>query len=228
MVNKLSQMMHRRFMPIMIIALVLLVVGYAFIPLKLLLPWEKSGQAHHFLLDHTKIPQELSGKKITLKKFNFSHFPDFHLAYSEVVQQALNVPVTKQYQESLIYLKNKLNRLHAGELMIYSIFDNKKNKLIGSIEICTYHPDQAGQLSCWLNEQYWGEGRMQEALKLISLAYFSLTQEDAYTAVVDATNSRALTSLTRFGFETVKAPHTTESSKEIFLQFHKNKLQEMN
>src|SRR5438093_1246840 len=56
----------------------------------------------------------------------------------------------------------------------------------------------------WLNEGYWGGGRAQEALNLITKTYFRLKpKETSYIAHVRLWNKRGYQALKKGGFEDV-------------------------
>ncbi len=81
----------------------------------------------------------------------------------------------------------------------YCIFDVQCNTLIGAIEIrdaCEF----AGQLYCWIHEDYWGTGYFQQALQLAAREYFARTSERFFTAHVDIDNMRSYHALRKAGF----------------------------
>lgn len=97
------------------------------------------------------------------------------------------------------YINDRLVQLRKQDVFFYCIFDNTDNCLIGAIEI----RDQqqcAGQLYSWLNERYWGGGRYQESLDLITKVYFKHANVSYYTARVDVKNKRSYYALKKYGF----------------------------
>jgi RimJ/RimL family protein N-acetyltransferase len=191
--------------------------------------------------------ENLVGEIVTLKILDKSYFQDYASMFSEKVKEFLHV----QHDESEIeYLENRLE----NKSFFYCIFlnekvdgkgkerrdisgkdthlkfgdidqNNKAGKLIGAIEIREL-TESDGQLYSWINENYWGSGAYQEALKLISKKYFetcNLKNTCAgsigcdnngnfgsssngnvrckyYTANVDAENLRSYYALKKFGF----------------------------
>lgn len=139
---------------------------------------------------------EIKGDLVTLRLLSKDHFADYAHMFSPTVRHALQVPTV---DNELTYLHERLSKVRQGSTLFYCVFDNSQNKLIGAIEI----RDQAhypGQLYCWLNEQFWGGGRYQEALHLAARTYFQSTQERFFTARVDITNQRSYQALRKCGF----------------------------
>lgn len=161
-------------------------------------------------MDLDSINGNLVGEIVTLKILDRSYFQDYANMFSAKVKEFLHV----QHDESEIkYLETRLE----NHSFFYCIFLNTENKLIGAIEIRDL-TESDGQLYSWVNENYWGSGAYQEALKLISKKYFetcNLKNIDAvnvgcgsngnirckyYTANVDAENLRSYYALKKFGF----------------------------
>ena len=87
-----------------------------------------------------------------------------------------------------------------GNQLHYLIYDNPTNKIIGSVEIRELDNINPGQLGCWVNENYWGGGRFQEALHLINKTYFKLKPKaDSYIAHVRLWNDRSYRALKKYG-----------------------------
>ncbi len=64
----------------------------------------------------------------------------------------------KQY-----FLTRPLKGLPVG----YAIVDTKKDKMIGTIDFHTKHPDGSYEIGFCLNKDYWGQGIMTKALRKI-------------------------------------------------------------
>jgi len=104
-----------------------------------------------------------------------------------------------------------IDQLHAemekerrGLMLHYCIFDTKDDILIGSLEIRDKNAYDPGQFGCWLNEKYWGGGRIQEAIKLITKTYFRLhPNETSFIAHVRLWNKRSYAALKKAGFQEV-------------------------
>jgi RimJ/RimL family protein N-acetyltransferase len=84
-------------------------------------------------------------------------------------------------------------------LFFYCIFDTVTKKLIGAIEIRS-RDEMAGQLYCWIHENYWGLGHFQQALTGAAQDYFDKTYDRFFTAHVDVTNLRSYAALRKAGF----------------------------
>ena len=66
------------------------------------------------------------------------------------------------------------------------------------------NPENVGQLCCWLNEHYWGGGRIREAIKLIAQEYFRVKKDEkSFNAQVEMWNVRSYYALKKAGFELV-------------------------
>jgi len=152
----------------------------------------------------TQVPQEVAGKIVTLKTLKEDYFVDFHNMYSKTVRKALEYPETTTLGYIIDYLHGEMERDRKGEQLMYCIFDNKDNKLIGSLEVREKNDIDPGQFGCWLNENYWGGGRMQEAIKLITNVYFRLKpHEKSFIAHVRVWNKRSYFALKKAGFKEV-------------------------
>jgi len=61
--------------------------------------------------------------------------------------------------------------MNAGNVFFFVIIYKQTNKLKGAVTIRDPQV-YAGQLHSWINEQFWGHNRYQEALKLLSDYFF--------------------------------------------------------
>ena len=169
--------------------------------------------AKQLVVPHKTIsyPEEIVGKIITLKKLKLRHAYEYYSMFSPTVRKGLEFPqkVTFSYVE--YHVREYVKGINQNKLIAYTIWDNKDEKLIGSIKITNEnHPDIVdwGQLSMWLNENYWGGGRIQEALILISRAYFKAQPKaEGYVAHVREWNVRSQKSMEKFGFEKISDHH---------------------
>lgn len=151
-----------------------------------------------------KVPEEVKGRIITLRSLKEDYFLDFHNMYSSTVRKALEQTETTTLGHMIDYLHGEMEHDRKGEQLMYCIFDNKDNKLVGSLEIREKNSRDPGQFGCWINEQYWGGGRIQEAIKLITKTYFRLkTHEKSYIAHVRVWNKRSYHALKKAGFQEV-------------------------
>lgn len=152
----------------------------------------------HVQVEH---PDVVRGEIITLKRLKEKYFIDYHTMFSPIVRKDLEFPERITLDYTIRFLKDEMRKDAAGQTLWYCIFDNLDDKLIGYIEIREFREDDVGQLGCWLNEKYWGQGRIQEALKLISRLYFSLRPHDHYIAHVRLWNKRSYKALKKFGLK---------------------------
>lgn len=138
---------------------------------------------------------ELCGNKVVLRLLSHFYFPEYLCMFSPTVRMALHVSDT---QSELCYLKERLIKMHDGKTLFYCIFDKQADQLVGGIEI---RDDQIhrGQLYSWMNEDFWGGGRYQEALALASQEYFKSFNALFFNAHVDIVNQRSYHALRKFG-----------------------------
>ncbi|MFA5307467.1 MAG: GNAT family N-acetyltransferase [Candidatus Babeliales bacterium] len=149
----------------------------------------------------TRPPEEIKGKIITLRTLKKDYFIDYHNAFSTMVRQNLEFPEFITLDYTLKYLQDQLDKAQKGKILLYCIFDNKDNKLIGEIEIREKNDEDPGQFGWWINEAYWGGGRAQEALKLIANIYFRLKpHEKGFIAHVRLWNKRGYHAIKKAGF----------------------------
>ena len=100
------------------------------------------------------------------------------------------------------------------------IFDNKDDKLIGSISIREKKPKEPGQFSTWLNEKYWGGGRLAEAVKLITVEYFKLTNVDSFNAHIEMWNLRSYYALKKAGFKFIDLYYPEGQPPRYIFEFY--------
>lgn len=160
------------------------------------------GAKQPFYAHINAVPENIKGNVVTLKQLKEENFIDFHNIFSSIVRKNLEFPEHITLSYTINYLKEEMQKARTGKMLWYGIFDNKENKLIGSIEIRDLNDTDPGQLGCWINEHYWGKGRFQEALDLISKAYFQLKpNEKQYIAHVRLWNKRSYYALKKYGFK---------------------------
>ena len=182
-------------------ALIISVAGIIYLP-KLILPKE----SYQFSKPDGRAT-EIKGEVITLKRLQHAYFENLFKMCTPKARAPLyfHFPFTiKNYTN---YLNKQLSSEAANRTLFYIIFDNNDDKPIGSVEIRAKRtdvpekdPKNVGQLSCWLNENYWGGGRIREALKLINKEYFRLNDVKNYTAHVEMWNIRSYYALEKAGF----------------------------
>ncbi len=139
--------------------------------------------------------KEIMGNHIVLRQLSSVYYTEYIDMFSLQVQSLLHASA----QGELDYLQERLEKMEEEKTFFYCIFSTENNKLIGAIEIRNEH-ESAGQLYIWLNEQYWGAGLYQEAIRLCSQEYFKHTNKPFFTAHVDISNRRSYLALKKCGF----------------------------
>ncbi len=190
---------NNKFLAVGIIAILLLSpIGIWFFTHKII------KQHKHISEPLTIMPDQVPGKVITLKKLEEKYIIDYHNAFSNIVRQNLEFPRFITLEYTIRFIQYELRKMAEGKTLLYMIFDNKDDKLIGSVQIKEKNDYDPGQLACWVNEQYWGGGRFQEALELITKTYFQLHPEaDHYIAHVRLWNKRSYHALKKFGLKEI-------------------------
>lgn len=149
-------------------------------------------------------PEEIKGKIVTLRQLKEEHYLDYHHMFSNIVRKNLEFPEFITLSYTIKYLQDEQRKAEEGKMLHYCIFDNKDNTLIGAIEIREKNESDPGQFGWWINEAYWGGGRAQEALQLITKTYFKLKpHEKSYITHVRLWNERSYRALKKGGFEDV-------------------------
>jgi RimJ/RimL family protein N-acetyltransferase len=152
--------------------------------------------------------EEVKGSLITLKLMTDEHIVDLHNAFTSIVRKGIEFPPHITLGYSVHYLRSLMKNHRDGKTLLYTIFDNKDQKPIGLIEIREYDPTDVGQMGCWLNDNYWGGGRIQEAVKLISRTYFRLHPERShYVCWVRMWNQRSYKAMKKAGFVEIGAKY---------------------
>lgn len=158
--------------------------------------------SHYSVL--TAPPEELKGKLVTLRPLTEKLYIDYHNMFSNLVRKNLEFPEHVTLGYTIRYLQDEQKKAAEGKMLHYCIFDNKDNKLIGALEIRDLNDVDPGQFGWWINESYWGGGRAQEALDMITKTYFRLKpQEKSFIAHVRLWNKRGYQALKKYGFQDV-------------------------
>ena len=153
------------------------------------------------ILDQSKRNNTLSGKIVTLRTLREDYIEAYHDMFSADVRKGLSFTAAVDDEDYTIgYITWTLSRQAKGELMSYAIFDNVDNVLVGAIEIRSHHSTDPGQLGCWINDNYRGGGRIQEAIKLITNEYFRMTNAPVVSAFVEPFNKRSYKAMNKAGF----------------------------
>lgn len=163
---------------------------------------------------------DLMGSLVVLRPLNPTYFEEYRALFSPLVAQILHAGSVESEME---YVRDRYEKMQQGIGIFYLIFNQAENKLMGAIAVREH---ERGQLYSWLNEQYWGGGRYQEALKLVTDYYFAQTGMPVITAQVDMTNPRSYAALKKFGFTDTGTSHGP-FGKQYELVLHNKKAPEI-
>jgi RimJ/RimL family protein N-acetyltransferase len=170
-------------------------------------------------------PQEIKGKLVTLRTLKEDYFLDFHNMFSSDVRKGLSFPEKISLNYTIRYLKLEMEKSQAGKQLMYVIFDNKDNKLVGEIEIREKNPTDPGQFGFWINECYRGGGRIQEATKLIISTYFKLHPDrDAFNVYVKLWNKPSYYALKKAGFKEIGYTYDKGKPDYHVMEYYKHYL----
>ena len=142
--------------------------------------------------------------EVTIRSLNESDLDEYERIFTPLVQTALHV---SSAESERIYIKERIAHHADGTTFLFGIMLD--NALIGALEIRDSSTSR-GQLYCWLNEQFWGNGHFQKALTLAAACYFQHTNERFITAHVNCDNLRSYRALKKAGFADagyVMGPH---------------------
>jgi RimJ/RimL family protein N-acetyltransferase len=131
---------------------------------------------------------------VTIRSLTDGDLDDYERLFTPLVRAALHVSSSAAER---IYIKERIAQHESGTTFLFGVFC--KDELIGALEIRDATTSR-GQLYCWLNEQFWGNGYFQEALALAASFYFNHTNERYITAHVDCDNLRSYRALKKAGF----------------------------
>jgi RimJ/RimL family protein N-acetyltransferase len=163
---------------------------------------------------------ELVGTRVTLRVVCVDFLSEYCRMFSVTVRTVLHVSslyVEGKYVLRFCHNKSKKN------VFFYCIFDNTTQQLIGAVAIRDVQ-ESAGQLYAWINEQFWGGGRYQEALTLACEQYFTLTQFCVLTAHVDMSNKRSYYALKKNGFADVALKNGPYGKQYVLVLRKKNNM----
>ena len=142
-----------------------------------------------------RVLKTLTGSLVTLKRLTEKFIPDYLLMFSECVATKLHVP---SVQNEAQYVTDRLKKSNY-ELFFYCIFEKASNQLIGALEIRDAE-EYSGQLYTWLNQQFWGGNRFQEAMRLAVAYYFEATGQPHLRVHIDVNNGRSYRAFKKAGF----------------------------
>jgi len=153
-------------------------------------------------LKKRQYPNTINGTIITLKKLTVDCAFDYYTMFDDDSRKYLEFPEQITYGYVEYYVRKQAEKIKKDIMIAYNIWDNADNKMVGSIQIRDLNDYDPGQLGMWINKNYRGGGRIQEALYLISKAYFDANpQEKSYIAHVRPWNPRSEQSMIKFGFK---------------------------
>ena len=147
-----------------------------------------------------KLPDEIRGSIISLKSLKEEYYPIMHEMYSNTVRKNMEHPAVINFGYTIAYMRDLERKATTTKSVVYIVWDNQDAKPIGYVEVREYDPKDVGQLGCWINEKYWGKGRIVEAIKLITDVYFkAYPDEKSYIAWVRLWNERSYKALKKAG-----------------------------
>lgn len=131
---------------------------------------------------------------VTIRSLTDSDLDDYERLFTPQVRAALHVSCSTAER---LYIKERIAQHASGTTFLFGVvFDDE---LIGALEIRDAQVSR-GQLYCWINEDFWGNGYFQSALELAAAFYFKHTHERYITAHVDCGNARSYRALKKAGF----------------------------
>lgn len=142
------------------------------------------------------VPKIISGHSIYLYFLQESLINPYLAMFSTKVQSLLHASCKQSEKQ---YLTNCLAKINEEKTMFYCIFLKNCQQLIGALEIRD-GVEFYGQLYCWLHQDYWGQGYMQQAITLTAISYFIHKKQNYFSAHVDITNKRSYYALKKTGF----------------------------
>lgn len=131
---------------------------------------------------------------VTIRSLVESDLDEYERLFTPHVQESLYVSSSAIER---IYIKERIAQHETGTTFLFGVFCD--DYLIGALEIRSALTSR-GQLYCWLNEQFWGNGYFQTALDLAASFYFNHTNERYITAHVYCDNMRSYRALKKAGF----------------------------
>lgn len=137
----------------------------------------------------------LVGPRVELRPLERSFFDAYLNAFSECVRTYIGVDT----ESERLYLEAHYRQQKRGETHFFTIFCRHKNELMGAIEVRSAR--YRGQLYYWLNEKFWSQGFLQEALKLVASYYQAHTKKKEINAFIDVSNRASIKALQKFGFK---------------------------
>jgi RimJ/RimL family protein N-acetyltransferase len=173
------------------------------------------------LISEGAFPREIKGKVITLKKLTMNDFPDYFKMFSVQARKMLSFPLDINDEKwTKSYFEYDLNREKNGEIIFYGIFDNVDKCFIGIIDIRAFWRYDPGQMGCWLNEKYYGGGRMNEAVQIACSTFCHVMNTKVVNAYVEPFNQRSFAALRKFGFEHIGFSYKKKNQPYYILEWY--------
>ena len=121
---------------------------------------------------------ELPGEKIILKEMSLKDAPIFHKLAQHPDLNKYSGPYTGaiSVEKAEEYIKNCKIKIENKESYCLGIYLKGKENLIGSIGFINLDKSNLnGELGFWMGKEYWGQGYMTEAVKIMTnFCLFSL------------------------------------------------------
>jgi len=122
-----------------------------------------------------KLPQPtLYTKRLLLRPITRDDANDlFEYAVDERVGPNAGWKPHSSIDESHKFIEYSIKKKEYGQPGVYAIVLQKENKMIGTIEVHSYHGHK-GEIGYVLNPKYWGNGYVPEAAKAIIIYAFEV------------------------------------------------------
>ena len=147
--------------------------------------------------------KEIRGEKVILKHFTQN---EYEQAYEQLtmrcaMQAGLHFSSENKQRKAEIkrQLDWEIEQRKSGEFLLYGIFDPNTGACMGSVNV----RKSDGEIGYWIGEAYRGNGRMEEAVKLITVEYFKCTKVPYILAEVNPENIASLKLLLKTGFRII-------------------------
>jgi len=170
---------------------------------------------------------ELEGKKVVLKPYSESMFPEYVKNFTQIASQGYKlfpwgIPAQKAQQVLWRHLAHRraytLNKKFF--FIHYCIFDKESGQLVGEIEVRRNMPP--GDMGIWLNENFWGKGIMKEAVHLIAREYFRVYPSiSSFSSAAASWNINSIKGHLNAGFKPSGFSHDAVSNLKSFIEANK-------
>lgn len=158
--------------------------------------------------------EKLQGEKVILKPISSDDYKQVYelLTPRCGMQCGLHFPLEKDRKTKIkAQLDWEADCQKSFKALYYGIFDMKTGVLMGSIDV----RKSDGEIGYWMGEAYRGEGRIEEAIKLITAEYFACTNVPYILAKVNPENIASLKSLLKTGFKIVGSINKDDGHRDL-------------